>query len=57
MKSMFSIEACVHLINANTASGRDVSKDFQRVVSRRVLPDYYDIIKEPVALSTLRVSR
>jgi len=37
-------------------SGRDISKDFQRIVNRRVLPDYFDIIKEPVALSTLRVS-
>ena len=36
-------------------SGRDVSKDFQRIVNRRQLPDYFEIIKEPVAFSTLRV--
>jgi hypothetical protein len=37
------------------ASGHDVSKDFQRLVNKRMLPDYFDIIKEPRAFSTLRV--
>ncbi|KAL2072320.1 hypothetical protein VTL71DRAFT_11663 [Oculimacula yallundae] len=34
--------------------GRDVAGSFQRVVSKRTLPDYYEIIKEPIAFSTLR---
>ncbi|CZS92661.1 related to member of RSC complex [Rhynchosporium graminicola] len=34
--------------------GREVAGSFQRVVSRRALPDYYEIIKEPIAFSTLR---
>jgi hypothetical protein len=47
----------MHVFEANgLLSGRDISKDFQRIVNRRVLPDYFEIIKEPIALSTLRVS-
>ncbi|KAL6721153.1 hypothetical protein ACLMJK_000253 [Lecanora helva] len=34
--------------------GHDVSKLFQRKVNKRIVPDYYDVIKEPVALSTLK---
>ncbi|KAE8450030.1 hypothetical protein EG329_007169 [Mollisiaceae sp. DMI_Dod_QoI] len=45
----------IHRIsNFRDNDGHDVSKDFQRLVSRRTLPDYFDVIKEPVALSTLR---
>ncbi|KAI4290118.1 MAG: hypothetical protein L6R35_000606 [Caloplaca aegaea] len=36
------------------SDGHDPSKVFQRKVNKRVLPDYYEVIKEPVALSTLR---
>lgn len=35
-------------------SGHDPSKIFQRIVNKRTLPDYYEVIKEPVALSTLK---
>jgi hypothetical protein len=57
MKSMSSIVIPSAYDQTNEMhSGRDISKDFQRIVNRRVLPDYFDIIKEPVALSTLRVS-
>ena len=35
-------------------SGHDPSKVFHRKVNKRVLPDYYDVIKEPIALSTLK---
>ena len=35
-------------------SGHDPSKVFHRKVNKRALPDYYDVIKEPIALSTLR---
>ncbi|KAL9591695.1 MAG: hypothetical protein Q9179_007466, partial [Wetmoreana sp. 5 TL-2023] len=34
--------------------GHDPSKVFHRKVNKRSLPDYYDVIKEPVALSTLK---
>ncbi len=36
-------------------SGYEVAKDFQRVVNRRMLPDYFEVIKEPMAFSTIRV--
>ena len=35
-------------------SGYDPSKLFHRKVNKRTMPDYYDVIKEPVALSTLK---
>ncbi|PWY65960.1 RSC complex subunit [Aspergillus sclerotioniger CBS 115572] len=34
--------------------GHDPSKLFQRSVNKRNVPDYYDIIKEPMALSILK---
>jgi chromatin structure-remodeling complex subunit RSC1/2 len=37
-----------------TEDGEDPSKLFQRKVNRRVLPDYYTVIKEPMALSTIK---
>lgn len=37
-----------------TAEGHDPSKVFHRKVNKRVLPDYYDVIKEPMALSTIK---
>ena len=40
-----------------TFSGHDPSKVFHRKVNKRSLPDYYDVIKEPVALSTLKSKR
>ena len=38
----------------NFCSGHDPSKVFHRKPNKRALPDYYDVIKEPVALSTLK---
>jgi chromatin structure-remodeling complex subunit RSC1/2 len=35
-------------------SGYDPSRLFQRSVNKRIVPDYYDIIKEPMALSILK---
>jgi chromatin structure-remodeling complex subunit RSC1/2 len=35
-------------------SGFDPTKLFQRKVNKRAVPDYYDIIKEPMALSTIK---
>ncbi|KAI9879237.1 MAG: hypothetical protein M1830_009168 [Pleopsidium flavum] len=40
--------------NHREADGHDPSKVFQRKVNKRILPDYYDVIKEPMALSTLK---
>lgn len=37
-----------------SVSGHDPSKLFQRSVNKRYVPDYYDIIKEPMALSILK---
>ncbi|KAK4613193.1 Chromatin structure-remodeling complex subunit RSC1 [Fulvia fulva] len=37
-----------------TEDGFDPSKLFHRKVNKRVIPEYYDTIKEPMALSTLK---
>ena len=34
--------------------GHDPSKIFHKKVNKRSLPDYYEVIKEPIALSTLK---
>lgn len=39
-----------------TPEGEDPSKLFQRKVNKRVLPDYYSVIKEPMALSTIKAN-
>ena len=36
------------------ADGRDPSKLFHRKVNKRMVPDYYDVIKEPMAMSTIK---
>lgn len=36
------------------SSGHDPSKLFQRSVNKRNVPDYYEVIKEPMALSILK---
>jgi chromatin structure-remodeling complex subunit RSC1/2 len=41
-------------MSANSNSGYDPTKLFQRKVNKRAVPDYYDIIKEPMALSTIK---
>jgi hypothetical protein len=38
-------------------SGHEIASMFQRMVNKRLLPDYFDVIKEPVAFSTIRVCR
>jgi chromatin structure-remodeling complex subunit RSC1/2 len=37
-----------------TEDGFDPSKLFHRKVNKRIIPEYYDTIKEPVALSTIK---
>ena len=34
--------------------GHDPSKLFHRKVNKRMVPDYYDVIKEPMAMSTIK---
>jgi hypothetical protein len=36
-------------------SGEELAVGFQRIPNRRLLPDYFDIIAEPIAFSTIRV--
>ncbi|TAQ85828.1 hypothetical protein B7494_g5838 [Chlorociboria aeruginascens] len=43
------------LTDYRDADGVDISNAFQRIVNKRVLPDYFDIIKEPVAFSTGKI--
>lgn len=52
--SQYSYKRC--WINALTTitSEHDPSKIFQRMVNKRVLPGYYDVISEPIALSTIK---
>ncbi|KAI9750178.1 MAG: hypothetical protein M4579_006573 [Chaenotheca gracillima] len=38
------------------SDGHDPSKIFHRKVNKRAVPDYYDVIKEPMALSTVKAS-
>jgi hypothetical protein len=42
------------IYNYRTDDDEDPSKIFQRMVNRRTVPDYYDIIKEPMALSSIK---
>ena len=48
----------IHLIHdqADQSSGYEVAQHFQRKINKRLLPDYFDVIKEPMAFSTIRVS-
>lgn len=42
------------IYNHRTADGHDPSKVFQRKPNKRVYPAYYEVIKEPIALSTIK---
>ncbi|CAD6455982.1 271e07f5-cccd-47fe-956c-933b6659c509 [Sclerotinia trifoliorum] len=37
-----------------TEDGYDISQLFQRMLNKRFLPDYFEVIKEPTAFSTVR---
>ncbi|KAK3677402.1 hypothetical protein LTR78_002940 [Recurvomyces mirabilis] len=43
-----------HAYTYRTLDGLDPSKLFHKKVNKRVIPEYYDTIKEPVALSTIK---
>ena len=55
MSRRSEVHSCSSL--KSISSGHDPSKVFHRKVNKRSLPDYYDVIKEPVALSTLKSKR
>ena len=42
------------IYNHKSDDGYETSKLFQRKVNKRLVPDYYDVIKEPMALSTIK---
>jgi chromatin structure-remodeling complex subunit RSC1/2 len=43
-----------NLYEFRLADGHDPSKLFHRKVNKRMVPDYYDVIKEPMAMSTIK---
>lgn len=42
-------------LHLTMSSGEELAAGFQRIPNRRLLPDYFDIIAEPIAFSTIRV--
>lgn len=36
-------------------SGNELAQGFQRLPNKRFLPDYFEVIKTPIAFSTVRV--
>ncbi|KAF2026836.1 Bromodomain-containing protein [Setomelanomma holmii] len=54
-KEWEAMSTCLkNIYDYRDADGLDPTKLFQRKVNKRVVPDYYDIIKEPMALSTIK---
>ncbi|KAF1355720.1 Bromodomain-containing protein [Lizonia empirigonia] len=47
-------DVLANMYNYRNDDGYDPTKLFQRKVNRRAVPDYYEIIKEPMALSTIK---
>ncbi|KFX92303.1 hypothetical protein V490_05440 [Pseudogymnoascus sp. VKM F-3557] len=43
-----------HLTEAKDENEREITSVFQRIVNKRFLPDYHEIIKQPIAFSTIR---
>lgn len=44
-----------YLSSYRDENGYHVAQPFQRIPNRRLIPDYYDVIKEAIAFSTIRV--
>lgn len=42
-------------MTVSRCSGEEVAAGFQRIPNKRVLPDYFTVIQNPVAFSTIRV--
>ncbi|KAI1975009.1 hypothetical protein LOZ53_002217 [Ophidiomyces ophidiicola] len=51
-KAMFDLILAIY--EYREPDGHDPTKLFQRSVNKRNVPDYYDVIKEPMALSVLK---
>jgi chromatin structure-remodeling complex subunit RSC1/2 len=51
-KSMMDVVLAIY--DYREEDGHDPSRLFHRSVNKRYVPDYYDVIKEPVALSILK---
>lgn len=52
-----SLPVCVGVplnVSQSIYSDHDPSKIFHKKVNKRLLPDYYEVIKEPVAISTIK---
>ncbi|KAF3894196.1 Component of the RSC chromatin remodeling complex (Eurofung) [Trichophyton interdigitale] len=47
-------DVLISLYNYREPDGHDPSRLFHRSVNKRNVPDYYDVIKEPMALSVLK---
>lgn len=45
------------LYDAVDSSGRSISKIFQELPDKKEVPDYYEVIKRPMALNVIRVMR
>ncbi|CAK7262827.1 hypothetical protein SEPCBS57363_000242 [Sporothrix epigloea] len=48
------IESTAHYLSSYEDDGIEIAGGFQRIPNRRTIPDYFDIIKEPTAFSTIR---
>jgi hypothetical protein len=46
-----------YLTTYKDSDGYYIASHFQRIPNRRLIPDYHDVIKEPTAFSTIRVSQ
>ncbi|KAF3059561.1 Chromatin structure-remodeling complex subunit RSC1 [Daldinia childiae] len=46
-----------YLSTYRDANGYHVASHFQRIPNRRLIPEYYDVIKEPIAFSTVRTKK
>ncbi len=49
-----SCARCLLLINHDLPSGRSLAVDFLRLPNKRTYPDYYTIIKKPIALDKIK---
>ncbi|KAI5851067.1 hypothetical protein GGS23DRAFT_601832 [Durotheca rogersii] len=46
-----------YLSSYKDADGYHVASHFQRIPNRRLIPDYHEVIKEPIAFSTIRTKK
>ncbi|KAI1385311.1 uncharacterized protein F4822DRAFT_412734 [Hypoxylon trugodes] len=46
-----------YLSSYKDADGYHIASHFQRIPNRRLIPDYHEVIKEPIAFSTIRTKK